>query len=288
LEAPNGPTAYGIRVDDSSDCTVIGNNVSDCIGAVHLGNASNCAVNGNLLKGNSQGIRMYSPGANNTFYENTVENSTYDGIIDNSFGGAFLNNSLFHNNFLNNTSPFIYNVYTPSGFTWDNGVEGNFWSDYTGPDGNMDGLGDTPYSLDAQTHDDHPLMGCFQAFEVPYNGSLQCVNVITNSTILNFSYGQPTKTIMLTVNGSDGSIGFCRISVPHDLTEPELAVVIDNGSVEVLHANYTLLDDGSSRWIYFAYSHSIHEIQIIPEFHFLIFLWFVWALAFTLLLRRSK
>jgi hypothetical protein len=34
---------------------------------------------------------------------------------------------------------------------------GNYWSDYTGTDGNGDGLGDSPYSIESN-NDEHPLM----------------------------------------------------------------------------------------------------------------------------------
>ena len=42
--------------------------------------------------------------------------------------------------------------------TWDDGREGNYWSDYNGTDVNSDGIGDTPYVFDVQNEDRYPLM----------------------------------------------------------------------------------------------------------------------------------
>ena len=42
--------------------------------------------------------------------------------------------------------------------TWDDGREGNYWSDYNGTDVNGDGIGDTAYVFDVQNEDRYPLM----------------------------------------------------------------------------------------------------------------------------------
>jgi hypothetical protein len=49
-----------------------------------------------------------------------------------------------------NTSELIH--------TWDDGKEGNYWSDYNGTDSNGDGVGDTPFMFDLQNEDRYPLM----------------------------------------------------------------------------------------------------------------------------------
>ena len=51
--------------------------------------------------------------------------------------------------------------------TWDDGKEGNYWSDYNGTDGNHDGIGDTPYVIDVLNQDRYPLMQNPLAWTVP-------------------------------------------------------------------------------------------------------------------------
>jgi hypothetical protein len=42
---------------------------------------------------------------------------------------------------------------------WDNGVsKGNYWSDHNGTDADHNGIGDTPYVIDAKNVDNYPLM----------------------------------------------------------------------------------------------------------------------------------
>jgi hypothetical protein len=67
------------------------------------------------------------------------------------------NNTFCHNNFLENTKNVYLYVPGYSNF-WDNGTEGNYWSDYQGTDANQDGVGDTSYVIDANNIDHYPLM----------------------------------------------------------------------------------------------------------------------------------
>lgn len=68
----------------------------------------------------------------------------------------------FHNNFMDS----IQVVSNSSNF-WDNGEEGNYWSDYPGTDSDGDGIGDTPYIIDANNIDRYPLMNPFSDYIPP-------------------------------------------------------------------------------------------------------------------------
>lgn len=86
---------------------------------------------------------------------------TYCNIFNNEYGlyimteGEGSDNVIHHNNFVNN----VQNVYCDESIhIWDDGSEGNFWSDYTGIDQNGDGIGDTPYMINEDNEDVFPLM----------------------------------------------------------------------------------------------------------------------------------
>jgi len=66
---------------------------------------------------------------------------------------------------------------------------------------------------------------------------------------------------------TDQTFGFCRICIPHDaINASEISVIIDDGSTPILYPNYTLYDNCTHKWIYFAYQHSTRKIDIVPEF----------------------
>jgi hypothetical protein len=76
------------------------------------------------------------------------------------------NNTFFHNSFINNNQSII--IKSPSHQNiWDNGSEGNYWSDYTGADNNGDGIGDASYMIDANNIDSYPLMTPYESMQQP-------------------------------------------------------------------------------------------------------------------------
>jgi len=72
---------------------------------------------------------------------------------------------------------------------------------------------------------------------------------------------------------AEQTVGFCRITIPHELIDIDnINVIIDDGLIDVLHFNDTVYDNGTHRWIYFAYQHTTREIVIVPEFSMLLLL----------------
>jgi len=214
-------------------------------------------ISDNTISSNSyNGVSFYYS-SNNMISGNTIKNNNH---------GMYLalyssNNTIQCNNF-NNT----YQVWTDSTNVWDDGNEGNYWSDYTGQDLNGDGIGDHPYGIDVNNQDNHPLMGMFSDLAVTLEGETYHVTTICNSTISDFRFeiGSETgnKIIRFNSTGKDGTIGFCRVMIPTELMNYPYIVLA--GMEEIVP---TLLDVSNEIYVYlyFTYIHSSYTITIISS-----------------------
>lgn len=272
---------YGVVLQDSVNCYAANNRCSkDWVGLLLEDSRNNCLDN-NTVDGGEKGISVYEAD-NNTICGNTIMNAFFGIRV---YASDF--NLVFHNNLIGNAEQ-INIVPMSHKNAWDNGIEGNYWSEYAAKDDDRDGLGDDLRAIDSQNYDAHPLLGRFHSLAVTKNEILHKFDVMTNSTILGLIFEEQSSVIRLTVDGPNATFGFCRVRVPHAFIAPELAVEIDGDATQVLHANYTIFDDGSSRWIYFAYLHSTREITIIPEFHSWILLLFAFLTLVILQPRKAS
>ncbi|KAF5431827.1 CASH domain-dontaining protein [Candidatus Methanophagaceae archaeon] len=157
---------YGIYLDESNDNMITDNDASNSVDydGIILDSSNSNEIRNNIANYNHQlGIGLW------TSNENIIANNTAKYNEDN---GIYLeesnNNEIYLNNFMDNDynvysigSTNVWNsqskiTYTYKGSTYTNYL-GNYWNDYTGTDGNGDGLGDSPYSIDSDK-DDYPLM----------------------------------------------------------------------------------------------------------------------------------
>jgi parallel beta-helix repeat protein len=254
----------GILLISSGNNTLTGNTASnnDCgIGLLH---SSNNTISGNNVSSNNYyGLSLVSS-SNNTISGNNVS-SNNDCGIDLYWSS---NNVLFHNNLIGNTPQA--SVTTGYVNTWDNGYPsgGNYWSDhnppdvYSGPYQNVtgsDGIGDTPYVIDADNQDNYPLMGPFTEFSVYLEDVTYHVDVVSNSTLSDFNFNQPDKLINFNVTGPDDTLGFCRVTIPKILLGGPYTVLVDNLSPTTL----TETSNGIHTFLCFTYSHTTKNVKII-------------------------
>jgi len=177
----------------SSNNTVSKNCLSNNSDGVHLCYASNNFVSGNKISNSTTGVNLEASsdnclvenritnglcGFNITrhvnvlgsyiYYQESFRNNISENLINDCTVGVqldhSLNNTFVHNNFIDNPTQVI-NINSTFANIWDNGTEGNHWSDYNGKDNDGDGIGDTPYVIDESNQDSYPLMNPLETLE---------------------------------------------------------------------------------------------------------------------------
>ncbi len=154
----------GIEVNGSDDNDVRDNDVfQNNRHGIHVNQSQSNRISRNLVVDNSLGIYVNRNSRYNVVFDNVVANNSAQGI---SFVSSYLNEA-YHNNITGNGVQARDDRWDNQ---WDDSYPsgGNFWSDYTGVDNcsgpsqdicpDPDGIGDTPYGIDADSQDRYPLM----------------------------------------------------------------------------------------------------------------------------------
>jgi parallel beta-helix repeat protein len=154
-----------IQITSSNYNTISNNTIVDGRTGILLGRSSNNLVFGNTIKGKidttSGALWISSDSTNNRIYANQFENNalaiSLGTQIANFIYNNVSNNYIYRNNFINNTQNVWIAPGAPVNF-WDNGQQGNYWSNFHGIDSNGDGLSETPYVITANNTDHYPFM----------------------------------------------------------------------------------------------------------------------------------
>jgi len=179
-----GNPRYGVGLRSSTNNRVSENNISGNGAGVYSIECENNIINANNIENNegdgiwirssnsfqiygnnivehkeNSGIRLSVNTTNVMVYHNNLENNGFgvscywhDGRGQAHNAGNF--NKLYHNNFLNNSQQA--SAFSESTQIWDNGEEGNYWSDYT-DFADHDRIGNAPYIIDEKNQDNCPL-----------------------------------------------------------------------------------------------------------------------------------
>lgn len=242
--------------------TTIRNNIlrNNNIGA-HLRQGSNntLLIDNIILNNGASGIRLADNDDFNYIIGNTLQNNTMGVEIQPSS----TYNTLFHNNFILNKA-FQARILDGSSNKWDDGIEGNYWSDYNGSDTTQppDGIGDTDLPI---WEDTHPIMN-------PWGGSITHVFSVesgedpiiinSNCSISSFGFNESLRQIGFRITGPSILYFFCNVSVSKtrlNLTSSE-SWLIQLNSTDI--SAKSIIIENSHTSIYFTGSLSTCEIQI--------------------------
>ena len=164
---------YGIYLSSSSDTILINNTANSnrdrgCAGyGIQMQDSSDNTLMNNTANSNDCGIYLKNSNSNIVISNNANSNHGIGSV--GGKGGIYLQNSnsntLYHNSLADNGWIDAHDNCTN---TWDNGYEGNYYSNYPGTDLNGDGIGDTAYSIQGGggSVDNYPLMQPWKGYRV--------------------------------------------------------------------------------------------------------------------------
>jgi parallel beta-helix repeat protein len=134
-------TPVGIELWGTTDSIILDNNVTASYYGIWLSDSSGNSITSNNIADGNRGIELWWS-SNNRMLHNRMTNNTWQ-VHDLAWEDPEIS-----------TSTNAWDAGYPSG--------GNYWSDYTGQDSNGDGIGDSPYTIDADNTDWYPLMGTYR------------------------------------------------------------------------------------------------------------------------------
>jgi parallel beta-helix repeat protein len=158
---------YGIFIYRSDHTTILGNNATNNGYGIYLSGYDSYGY--------------YHSSDNNTITENIINH--------NSLAGIYLEISHENTIYLNCFNNSLNAIDNGLDNKWDNGIKGNYWSDYIGSDVNNDGIGDAPYYItgSAGSKDNFPLMKCEfskpRKIEIPFE-LIILISIITGGALI--------------------------------------------------------------------------------------------------------
>lgn len=153
---------FGVHLADSSDKNTIQNiEATHNVYGIFVWTSLYSAIQDSIVNSNEFGIHLPPRASANNITRNMICCNTHTGIYIHGkcYGGCSV---FYQNNIINNSIQADSAIQADSDddlHLWDNGVEGNYWSDYSGSDLDGNGVGDTPHNVSTVDYqDNYPLM----------------------------------------------------------------------------------------------------------------------------------
>jgi parallel beta-helix repeat protein len=254
---------FGIDMKAASEVSVVNNTITgfesilvmngvEFAGINVEGGGSNIISQNNLVD-NLDGIYLFGT-ENNMIVGNNIKGSNFVAYSRGIFFGKASNNTVYHNNFINNIGGQA--VDSDSVNVWDDGYPfgGNYWSDYLTRYPNVkqigsSGIGDTPYVIDAQNKDRYPLMK-------PFNSEFYAPKVPPKISVLspvNQAFNESSVPLLFTVDKQAVWMGYSLDGEQNvTLTGNSTISGLTNGLHKItVYAKDTFGNEGASETIAF-------------------------------------
>ncbi|WP_232473523.1 PEGA domain-containing protein [Thermococcus profundus] len=255
-------TNPGILLVDTDNTVITNSNLTNNYVGIELDFSDNNTISQDIFKGNNNAVYI-SASNNNTITDNTIRNNGYGIVLryssNNTVTGNIIsksskygiyldlsNDNVIYLNYLNGSQ----NVYSDGSSVnrWysEEQIEyayhgkvfisylGNYWSDYTGSDSNGDGIGESPYSINANNTDKYPLVSSPSEYEKP--ARLTITSDPTRAEIyINGTYRGVTPTTLVLAPGT-----YEVLLVKEDYRNYTTTVTLNPGEDRVISADLVL------------------------------------------------
>ncbi len=222
----------GILILKSSYNVIAGNIVSGKIGPEQEGEDG----------GGGGGLYLSDGSFNNVVYDNKFEGDLYGvslgyRIVSMVWNNVY-NNYFYGNNFFSNSKNVYVAPGCPQNF-WNNNTQGNYWSDYNGSDVNHDGIGDSPYLINANNTDYYPVMNPLVISPIPTStptAPSQTPTPTTSSISLSSSTPAPNTPSLFSQSPSQ-----TPATLPIEQTQPNSTIIIVISIISAIIVCFSLL-----------------------------------------------
>jgi parallel beta-helix repeat protein len=250
--------AWGLMLDSSSNNQIRGNNILGVPGGFGIGikSSSSNTIIGNNITGVFRGGISFFESFNNIVCKNYVACKDFGvsfctGITGLHLNDSSANNIFYRNNFVNNTQNVKMIFYgsnngkwmATGANLWDNGKQGNYWSDYDGNNSDGDGIGGEPYTINTINQDNFPLIN-----QVPTSLPISILSpknktCTSGNVSLTFTISEPSSLMDFSIDGQK------NVTITGNTTMTGLTSGLHNITV---YAKDTFENIGASETIFFS------------------------------------